>query len=64
MSVCPECGTPTTAPSRFLPFCGERCQWIDLGRWLNEEHRLPVDPDAQDEPRPTCGTPNARATWS
>lgn len=27
--------------SRALPFCGDRCRQIDLGRWLGEEQRLP-----------------------
>lgn len=31
-----------------MPFCSERCRLIDLGRWLNEEQRLPVEPE--DEP--------------
>jgi endogenous inhibitor of DNA gyrase (YacG/DUF329 family) len=26
-----------------LPFCSERCKTIDLGRWLNESYRLPVE---------------------
>jgi uncharacterized protein len=25
----------------FFPFCSERCKMIDLGKWLDEEHRLP-----------------------
>lgn len=24
-----------------FPFCGPRCQLIDLGRWLGESYRLP-----------------------
>ena len=26
-----------------MPFCCERCRYIDLGRWLDEEHGLPVE---------------------
>ena len=26
-----------------FPFCSRRCRLIDLGRWLNEEYRLPAD---------------------
>jgi endogenous inhibitor of DNA gyrase (YacG/DUF329 family) len=26
-----------------FPFCSERCKTIDLGRWLNESYRLPVE---------------------
>ena len=28
-----------------MPFCSVRCQQIDLGRWINEEIGLPVEPD-------------------
>ncbi len=24
----------------YRPFCSQRCQQIDLGRWLNEEYRI------------------------
>ena len=26
-----------------FPFCSARCKTIDLGRWLNESYRLPVE---------------------
>ena len=51
------------AVARWRPFCSERCRMADLGRWLNEEYRIPgdeVDEDplggaAEDEeaPRPS-----------
>jgi endogenous inhibitor of DNA gyrase (YacG/DUF329 family) len=25
-----------------MPFCSERCRLIDLGKWANEEYRIPV----------------------
>ena len=31
------------------PFCSERCQLIDLGRWLGEEHSVPVEREPEDE---------------
>jgi uncharacterized protein len=43
--LCPTCGLPfesTETPA--MPFCSERCRLIDLGRWLNEEQGLPVEP--------------------
>ena len=51
---CPTCGR------RFLfdetktpPFCSQRCQLIDLGRWLDEEIGLPCEsepePGTEDE---------------
>jgi endogenous inhibitor of DNA gyrase (YacG/DUF329 family) len=40
--VCSSCGetfdfTKTKSP----PFCSERCRMIDLGRWLDEEIKVP-----------------------
>jgi endogenous inhibitor of DNA gyrase (YacG/DUF329 family) len=34
-----------------MPFCSSRCQTIDLGRWLGEQHALPIvrsDEDAEE----------------
>ncbi len=25
----------------FFPFCSNRCKLLDLGAWLDEEHRIP-----------------------
>lgn len=35
--------------SGAMPFCSERCRMIDLGRWLNEEQGLPVEPEDVEE---------------
>ena len=46
LSRCPACGElfdPLITP--VMPFCSERCQQVDLGRWFNEEIGLPVEPD-------------------
>jgi endogenous inhibitor of DNA gyrase (YacG/DUF329 family) len=32
------------------PFCSQRCQLIDLGRWLDEEIGLPHEGDPGDTP--------------
>lgn len=39
---CPTCGRPVdwTPESRWRPFCSERCRLIDLGAWLDEQHRI------------------------
>ena len=43
---CPTCrGVADKAGNRFYPFCSERCHLVDLGRWLNEEYRVPDEPD-------------------
>jgi hypothetical protein len=47
---CPHCGAPTTwegNPDR--PFCSERCRLIDLGRWADEEYRVPAEPVAEED---------------
>lgn len=40
---CPICRKPAGRPpgNRLHPFCSERCRTIDLGKWLNEEYRVP-----------------------
>jgi len=39
---CPTCGKPVEFKDNpFRPFCSERCKMIDLGRWVNEEYRVP-----------------------
>jgi uncharacterized protein len=39
---CPTCGkqVPWTPKSTWRPFCSERCRLIDLGDWLDENHRI------------------------
>jgi uncharacterized protein len=49
---CPTCGKSfePVAPAT-LPFCSERCRTVDLGRWLDEKHSVPVvkPPDEEAE---------------
>jgi uncharacterized protein len=40
---CPTCGRPGDA--KYRPFCSRRCADVDLGRWLNESYRVPVEDD-------------------
>ncbi len=50
--VCPTCGNRYAfEASKTPPFCSERCQLIDLGRWLNEDISVPYEnePDPQIE---------------
>ncbi len=40
----------------FFPFCSKRCKLVDLGKWVDEEHRIeePLSPDRMgeaDEPK-------------
>ena len=38
---CPRCGARGSwFAGNWGPFCSERCRLVDLGKWLNEEHRI------------------------
>jgi endogenous inhibitor of DNA gyrase (YacG/DUF329 family) len=44
--ACVLCGKPAVkAGNKFWPLCSERCQLVDLGKWLGEEYRVPGEPD-------------------
>lgn len=42
-SFCPICNHPSTRA--HLPFCSERCQLRDLGKWLDGSYSVPVEND-------------------
>jgi len=46
MSECATCRKPVAsrATNASFPFCSPRCRQIDLGKWLNEEHRIAGEP--------------------
>ena len=49
---CPVCGRP--AEAAYRPFCSRRCANVDLGRWFNEDYRIPAeetdgDPDGDSD---------------
>jgi endogenous inhibitor of DNA gyrase (YacG/DUF329 family) len=43
---CPSCGKPVEL--RYRPFCSQRCQQLDLGRWLNESYRIAANSNPSD----------------
>lgn len=45
---CPICREPveTLSENDYFPFCSKRCKQQDLGKWLNEEYRMPMNHDA------------------
>jgi uncharacterized protein len=55
---CPRCSKPVVwgPGSPWRPFCSERCRMIDLGDWLDENHRIsdplgePQDDETDVEP--------------
>jgi endogenous inhibitor of DNA gyrase (YacG/DUF329 family) len=51
MDGCPICRKKAAprAKNPAFPFCSPRCRTIDLGKWLNEEYRVPIeDSDAEE----------------
>jgi endogenous inhibitor of DNA gyrase (YacG/DUF329 family) len=47
---CPTCGKPVEwkdNPAR--PFCSERCQLVDLGKWVEGEYRVPGEAVPQEQ---------------
>ena len=40
-SICVRCSLPIDA--RFRPFCSERCSLLDLGSWLSESYKVPLE---------------------
>ena len=45
--ICKKTARPRAQNPSF-PFCSTRCKQIDLGKWLNEQYRIPVE--VQDPP--------------
>jgi hypothetical protein len=35
--------------ARYFPFCSERCRWVDLGRWLEGDYRVPLEPSGDEK---------------
>ncbi|MBK1721708.1 DNA gyrase inhibitor YacG [Thiocystis violacea] len=52
--ACPNCGRAVewTEAATWRPFCSERCRLIDLGDWIEENHRIadPTDAPSEDPP--------------
>jgi endogenous inhibitor of DNA gyrase (YacG/DUF329 family) len=47
---CPICKGPVKprAENSAFPFCSPRCKQVELGKWLNEEYRVPAEEDDED----------------
>jgi uncharacterized protein len=45
MLRCPICGKDVLPrpQNKAAPFCSPRCRQVDLGKWLNEEYRVPTN---------------------
>jgi len=48
---CPICNKAVEPRPKnpSFPFCTQRCKTIDLGKWLNEEYRVPAEEVDEDE---------------
>ncbi|WP_462320272.1 DNA gyrase inhibitor YacG [Halochromatium sp.] len=48
--ACPTCGKRIIwgSESPWRPFCSERCKLLDLGDWLDENHRISEDLESPD----------------
>jgi len=42
---CPVCGK--LRAQDYRPFCSKRCADLDLGKWLNEDYRIPSEEAAE-----------------
>lgn len=47
---CPICRTEVELTAPHMPFCSERCRLLDLGKWADEEYRIPVSGSANPQP--------------
>jgi endogenous inhibitor of DNA gyrase (YacG/DUF329 family) len=37
---CPTCKKIVEAKDEFFPFCSDRCQMIDLGKWASDVYKI------------------------
>lgn len=45
MARCPICNEDVRPRGKnpAFPFCSPRCKTVDLGKWLNEDYRVPAE---------------------
>ena len=48
--TCPTCKKPVVYGTTWFPFCSDRCRLIDIGRWHDEEYRIPVASQPSESP--------------
>jgi len=42
---CPLCGKARA--HEYRPFCSKRCADLDLGKWFNEDYRIPAEEEGE-----------------
>lgn len=57
---CPRCKTPTiySVNNPYRPFCSERCKMVDLGRWADENYKIPLSETSSDPLKPDASIPD------
>lgn len=41
---CPTCNkTLPEEKTSSWPFCSNRCRMVDLGKWMNEDYKVPIE---------------------
>lgn len=48
--ICKRAAETARALNPYAPFCSRRCRTIDLGRWLGEAYRIPVEDETPSDP--------------
>lgn len=57
---CPNCSKPVAwLDNPHRPFCSEHCKLVDLGRWVNNEYRVPGEPTTIRDHSESTGEPTA-----
>jgi endogenous inhibitor of DNA gyrase (YacG/DUF329 family) len=59
---CPICREELISLER-RPFCSERCQRIDLAKWLGGDYRISGPPLENDQPQPTDLGDDEERSW-
>jgi endogenous inhibitor of DNA gyrase (YacG/DUF329 family) len=57
--MCGNPSPPRAAGNRAFPFCSPRCKLLDLGKWLDEDYRIPGPRAGDGERAPGPASPAA-----
>ena len=47
---CPTCKKLVEYGTQWFPFCSDRCRLIDIGRWHDEEYKIPASTQTAESP--------------
>jgi hypothetical protein len=61
---CPRCGVEIDWEGNdYRPFCSNRCLQIDLGAWVDEEYRVPMNPELPQDDFELCKSNDKTEEW-